>query len=138
MKTNEKPADKQGTKQKSKRLGQVLAEAVDTIGVIIQNLIKGFEDKPLPHETVEVLGYDDAIRWFLRNKKEAKGAKKGVMVKQVNAKGTLTIYSVFLDREDKQVLRETGEPFCRAVQAAKLDDELAELFADGDFVEIGG
>jgi hypothetical protein len=93
---------------------------------------KGIE---YPVDYLEELTYDDAIRWFIRHKKDVAASKKGVLRKQQTEK-LIVFQFVFLDAEDKLVKKDSGEFLCRIVHAPKMDDELSDMFEGQDFVTI--
>jgi hypothetical protein len=84
---------------------------------------------PFGPTSIPVLTYADAVAFFVTDRPDDPRVGAGALVVEPHARG-LRVTQVFLDAENRPVLRADGRPYGRAVVARRLDDEL-ERALDG-------
>ncbi|BAY93379.1 MULTISPECIES: hypothetical protein [unclassified Tolypothrix] len=107
------------------------------------NKIIGDFQKLLPRimgisEVIDSINYDETIKYFKLERPSDKRVQKGVIIRQNHYQGTLLIAQLFLDKNDRIVLRSDGTPYGKKLVLERLDAKLDKSFGTYDliFVEL--
>lgn len=101
-------------------------------------LLKGFRlpgliplDTEVGPRDTDVLTFHDVVQYFVESRPADPRIAAGALLRQRRRKATRYL-QFFLDYSDRPVLNNSGIAYGRALDAARVDEELAAAFADHD------
>jgi hypothetical protein len=80
---------------------------------------------------IEVLTFEDVVRYFIESRPADPRIAAGALLKQ-RRRTTNRYLQFFLDDNDQPVLNSNGIAYGRALEAARMDEELTAVFANHD------
>lgn len=86
-------------------------------------------------EVIPLITYEDAIKYFVRDRPTNSRIKKGAILRKSHFQG-YHIVQMFLDKNNDLVCDSLGKPYGRQFVARELDEELQECFGDKDLIIV--
>jgi len=125
------PEEKIGEAQSRKVFKEIKKEVTSLIDTI-KGALKGIR---VETGLFDSISYEEVIKYCIAHKDDSPKIVKGALIKEASGKDIL-ITQVFLDKENKIVTGESGNPMGYKKKVAKLDDELLHLFKDNDLIIV--
>ncbi|MEH2149764.1 hypothetical protein [Nostoc sp.] len=101
----------------------------------LSNLADSFKSFLQVETEVQVLTYDSAIEYFVKNRPQENNVAKGAILREIEAHGQ-SIIQVFLDNKNQLVCMPDGRPYRHKLIARQLDNELNEAFDNEDLIIV--
>jgi hypothetical protein len=119
-------------------VSQTIGSIGDEVKPIFDNIQKAFGGiiTEMKATAEKELSYEEAMRFFIKNKDTNKTIVKGAMMRESVNEGHILFTQVFLDKNNQLVCTETGVPMGRKLTVVSLDSELLKAFKDSALVIV--
>jgi len=105
--------------------------------MLLHDLIAYLRDGLSIDETIHMLTYEMAMKYYVLAAPESPKPKKGILMRE-NLSNKIRIIQAFMDEEDEVISKPGNEKLAygRQLLVDSLDEELTELFGDASVIIV--